>query len=319
MKKWMYVAIAFFILFSVATLPSATPLESAPSGLLGTQVTTDATSSRFSNTTDSASSSTAKLKATEIPTTTELSDPSTPVANTNTPSTKEILKISTPPTSIGTGTKASNCIADQSLPDSACTPGAILTTDTSVICVSGYTQTVRDVPDSERQQVFAEYGIDYRLHSNYEVDHLISLELGGSNDIANLWPEPHDITNGSYIKDKFENYLHAQACEGVITMQQAQYEIATNWVAYGPSADTLAPPLPSTSSVAQTATGASDTATATPAAGTYYTSSYGSAKYYYPAACPGWKSLSPTYLKAFDTLEALLAAYPTRTLSPQCQ
>ncbi len=24
----------------------------------------------------------------------------------------------------------------------------------------------------------------------HEVDHLVSLELGGSNDIRNLWPEP---------------------------------------------------------------------------------------------------------------------------------
>ena len=46
--------------------------------------------------------------------------------------------------------------------------------------------TVRNVPDSVRYAVFAEYGIDYSLHSNYEVDHLISLELGGSNDIADL-------------------------------------------------------------------------------------------------------------------------------------
>ncbi|PWB38582.1 MAG: hypothetical protein C3F02_02610 [Parcubacteria group bacterium] len=51
----------------------------------------------------------------------------------------------------------------------------------------------------------------------------------------------------------------------------------------------------------------------------YYTSSYGGTKYYYPEACSGWKSLSAKYLKAFDSLEALLRAYPSRTLSPQCQ
>ena len=54
------------------------------------------------------------------------------------------------------------------------------------------------------------------------------------------------------------------------------------------------------------------------AGGKYYTSSHYSAKYYYPESCEGWKSLSPTYLKAFDSLEALLAAYK-RTLSPQCE
>lgn len=51
----------------------------------------------------------------------------------------------------------------------------------------------------------------------------------------------------------------------------------------------------------------------------YYTSSHSSSKYYYPETCSGWKSLSATYLKSFDSLAALLAAYPSRTLNPQCQ
>lgn len=53
--------------------------------------------------------------------------------------------------------------------------------------------------------------------------------------------------------------------------------------------------------------------------GKYYTSSYRTSKYYYPASCPDWQNLSSDYLKAFDSLEALLAAYPSRVLSPQCQ
>jgi len=51
----------------------------------------------------------------------------------------------------------------------------------------------------------------------------------------------------------------------------------------------------------------------------YYTSSYRTSKYYYPEACDGWKSLSSSYLKSFNSLEDLLVAYPSRTLSPQCQ
>jgi micrococcal nuclease len=56
-----------------------------------------------------------------------------------------------------------------------------------------------------------------------------------------------------------------------------------------------------------------------PSGGKFYTSSYYSSKYYYPESCDGWKSLSKTYLKSFDSLEALLAAYPSRTESPQCE
>ena len=54
-------------------------------------------------------------------------------------------------------------------------------------------------------------------------------------------------------------------------------------------------------------------------AGKYYTSSYYSSKYYYPENCSAWQSLSSQYLKAFSSLEALLVAYPSRALSPQCQ
>jgi len=58
----------------------------------------------------------------------------------------------------------------------------------------------------------------------------VSLELGGSNDIANLWPEAAVPKPGFHEKDKVENYLHNQVCNGSITLKQAQIEIATNWL-----------------------------------------------------------------------------------------
>ncbi len=214
-------------------------------------------------------------------------------------------------------TKTSGCVGNQALPDPACSPGAVLTTDTNVICVSGYTQTVRNVPDSEKQQVFAEYGIDYSLHSNYEVDHIISLELGGSNDISNLYPESYSIQYGARIKDKLENYLHDQICSGKMSVAVAQAEISTNWLKYylawqgGITVTAPATSVTNTQSPAPTSTDSSSSV--------YYTSSYGTSKYYYPASCSAWQSLSKSYLVSFSSLEALLAKYPNRTLSSQCQ
>ncbi|BFD24832.2 MAG: hypothetical protein JST_000140 [Candidatus Parcubacteria bacterium] len=52
--------------------------------------------------------------------------------------------------------------------------------------------------------------------------------------------------------------------------------------------------------------------------GKFYTSSHGSAKYYYPASCSDWQNLSQSYLREFDSLESLLKKYPSRTLSPTC-
>jgi hypothetical protein len=75
------------------------------------------------------------------------------------------------------------------VPNPALTPGAVLTTSAARVCVSGYSSSVRDVPDSEKEAVYARYGIPH-VPYQHEVDHLVSLEVGGSNAITNLWPEP---------------------------------------------------------------------------------------------------------------------------------
>ncbi len=137
-----------------------------------------------------------------------------------------------PATHFGVQYKTSGCVSYNGLPDSACTPGAIFADVTSAqVCVSGYSKSVRNVPSAEKTQSYTEYGISHHSTGEYEVDHLISLELGGSNDIANLWPEPADPRPGFHEKDQVENYLHTQMCSGAISMQEAQREIATNWLA----------------------------------------------------------------------------------------
>ncbi|MBF6591710.1 MAG: HNH endonuclease [Ktedonobacterales bacterium] len=132
----------------------------------------------------------------------------------------------------GIQTKTSGCQAKGGLPDAGCTPGAIFPNATKdQICQSGYSRSVRNVPTSEKDQVYAEYGIASRQPGQYEVDHLVSLELGGSNEIANLWPELADPTPGFHQKDTLENYLHDQVCSGAMSLGDAQARIATNWLA----------------------------------------------------------------------------------------
>lgn len=217
----------------------------------------------------------------------------------------------------GVRAKTSGCVANQTLPDPACSPGAVLTTDTSVICVSGYTQTVRNVPDSVKQKVFAEYGIPWSEHSGYEVDHIISLELGGSNDISNLYPESYSIQYNAHVKDTFENYLHSQICSDKIPVAVAQAEISTDWLKYYLAWKNGTDVPPPVAQVAPTSVPVTTTQTSISSAA-YYTSSYGSSKYYYPASCSAWKSLSSKYLVSFPSLQALLEKYPNQTLSPQC-
>jgi len=142
-----------------------------------------------------------------------------------------ILSSSTAFATYGIQIKTSHCIVS-TLPDYACSPGAVLTTNTKVICVSGYTKTVRDVSTTTKKVVFKEYDIPYTQHSNYEVDHIVSLELGGSNDISNLYPESYLIKDNARVKDKFENYLHKEVCNGTIAIDEAQKEISSDWLTY---------------------------------------------------------------------------------------
>src|SRR5690242_17713361 len=70
----------------------------------------------------------------------------------------------------GKQTKTSNCVAHGGLPDSGCTPGAIFSNATvKQICTPGYSSSVRNVPTSEKDQAYAEYGITHHSAGQYEV------------------------------------------------------------------------------------------------------------------------------------------------------
>lgn len=126
---------------------------------------------------------------------------------------------------------ASIVIAAPIKPNPKLTPGVADSSATiEKICTPGYTTTVRNVPESVKKQVFAEYGID-PTSDKFEVDHLISLELGGSNDIKNLWPQSYTTQPlNAHRKDVLENKLHDMICFKQITIKEAQKAISTDWI-----------------------------------------------------------------------------------------
>lgn len=152
--------------------------------------------------------------------------------STITPTASAITPTSVPDQVLGVQSKTSNCQTANNLPDPACTPGAVFpNVIKEQICQSGYSASVRNVPTSVKDQAYLEYNILTHKTGEYEVDHLISLELGGSNDLANLWPEVSNVTMGSHQKDVVENYLHRMVCSGQMELLDAQKQIETNWVA----------------------------------------------------------------------------------------
>ena len=98
------------------------------------------------------------------------------------------------------------------------------------VCTRGYSATKRKVRVSTRNKVYTTYNVD-PVRNYYEVDHLVSLELGGSNDIKNLWPQSYTTYPwNARVKDRLENKLHKLVCEGKLDLATAQYEIATDWI-----------------------------------------------------------------------------------------
>lgn len=162
----------------------------------------------------------------------------TPIPTPSVISNQQTASPNTTPTlTLGKRTKTSGCVAVNGLPDKECTPGDIdpkVTQDNidQTICVSGYTETVR--PSSSytsklKIKLMSEYG-NTDSPSNYELDHLISLELGGNpTSEANLWPESYIATPTARQKDRVENYLHDQICSGKTSLKEAQFKVANNW------------------------------------------------------------------------------------------
>lgn len=106
-----------------------------------------------------------------------------------------------------------------------------MATDMTVVCQHS-TRERRSVWSGIHRLAFTEYGFTYpQARGAFEVDHLIPLELGGDNTIANLWPEAAEPTPGFYQKDKVENFLHRQVCAGALGLADAQRQIATDWMA----------------------------------------------------------------------------------------
>ena len=118
-------------------------------------------------------------------------------------------------------------------PDRSKTPGVVRRqTSAKDVCTPGFTASIRKVSSSLRNEVFVSYfGSVPADPLAYEIDHFISLELGGSNDIRNLWPEPYAPLPGARQKDVVETFLKHEICKNNLTLAQAQHIISIDWYA----------------------------------------------------------------------------------------
>ena len=132
------------------------------------------------------------------------------------------------------------------LPDPSCTPGAINPTVTLQVLQGGQFRTgcERDSASSRAKKAttYQAYGMEKPDHNSgrtqvCELDHLVSLELGGADTVDNIWPQcgPDGVTLANRyfkIKDSVENYLAARVRNGDMDLEEAQKGIATDWTQY---------------------------------------------------------------------------------------
>lgn len=118
------------------------------------------------------------------------------------------------------------------LPDSKLTPGAVLTTDSKLICEAGYVQAIMAVAPEITAAVYKSYGITAQNTSDYKLDFLVPLELGGASVARNLWPQSTKTSPlNAALKDRLDAKLHELACTGKVSFADAQQAVAQNWAA----------------------------------------------------------------------------------------
>ena len=117
------------------------------------------------------------------------------------------------------------------IPNLRLTPGAVLRIDEKDVCAEASPGKAKFIPAAMGQKVFAEYGIHSPQPRAYELDYLIAPELGGSDDIRNVWPQPYSAAVwNSHVKDALEDRLHELVCSDQVSLATAQHDIAANWV-----------------------------------------------------------------------------------------
>ncbi len=140
------------------------------------------------------------------------------------------------------------------LPDHRITEGGTVRGITvQKICSTRWGTDSRHVTEAMKRTVIEEYGFNVRscpltlyrgkrIH-RAEIDHLISRELGGADEIGNLWPQCYEVINkhkaeqadGAYKKDRLENKLHKLVCaakpaDRAALLSEYQRKIAQDWI-----------------------------------------------------------------------------------------
>jgi hypothetical protein len=118
------------------------------------------------------------------------------------------------------------------IPNGNLTPGATIQLSMRDVCSATVSTNDPDVPDPLKREVLKEYGLKDISNRAYEIDYLVTPQLGGAPNIRNLWPEPSlNTVWNARVKDALEDRLHYLVCSGQVDLATAQHDISHDWVA----------------------------------------------------------------------------------------
>lgn len=113
-------------------------------------------------------------------------------------------------------------------PSSLYTPGAKTKATEAQVCAPDYESSFKPVSGHERQDALGRYG-KRDDDTSFELDHLIPVSLGGSNDPDNLWPIAKNKEYGPEWKKQLGDTLHQMVCDKKITLKAAQDAVKKDW------------------------------------------------------------------------------------------
>lgn len=92
---------------------------------------------------------------------------------------------------------SSFAIAYPTTPNKNATPGQLCTEDDRDFSEYRYEESIaycsRNVSSATKKKIYESYRIPQSERSDYTIDHLIPLSIGGNNSPRNLWPEHKDL------------------------------------------------------------------------------------------------------------------------------
>jgi len=119
-------------------------------------------------------------------------------------------------------------IAAAQLPNNYYTPGKAEKVDVKQLCAAGTETSAKPVADWQKNTALERYGVRPEAF-NGELEHLVPVALGGTNDPDNLYPFHAQGEYTIEAKQRLASKLRELVCDGKMSLKQAQDVFKKDW------------------------------------------------------------------------------------------